>query len=228
MDTKYLDLFRSFNETNQNIYVYVRVSTDLQNTDGQLFEVYNYCKKELLYPPINNIYIDHGISGFKISYKDRKIGEIIKKCKKGDTIIVPEISRIARNLYEVSEVLKHCLDNKILVIDIKNNVKYDGSLQSQLMGQVFGIVSLVERTQISERVKAGMKKAKNEGKKIGRQKGQKILNTKNKLDGKDEEIRKLIDQNMSMRQISRILNVNISQIRNYLIKHNLHDKFKTK
>lgn len=223
MDTKYIDLFGSFTDTNDTIYVYVRVSTDLQSTDGQLFEVYNYCKKESLYPPIKNIYVDNGVSGFKISYKDRKIGEILNKCKKGDTIIIPEISRIARNMYEVSEVLKHCCDSKILIIDIKNNVRYDGSMQSQLMGQLYGIVSLIERTQISERVKAGMKRAKNDGKKIGRQKGQIV---RNKLDGKDDEIKQLIDQDMTMRAISRKLNVNVSQIRNYLIKHELFDKYK--
>ena len=223
MDTKYLDLFGSFENPNDTIYVYVRVSTDMQNTDGQLFEVYNYCKKESLYPPIKNIYIDHGISGYKISYKDRKIGEIINKCKKGDTIIIPEISRIARNMYEVSEVLKYCCDTKILVIDIKNNVRYDGSVQSQLIGQVYGMVALLERNQISERVKAGMRRAKNDGKIVG---GRKDRNVKNKLDGKDEQIKDMIDNDFTMYKMAKELNINVSQIRNYLIKNNLHDKFK--
>lgn len=203
---------------NNSIYVYVRVSTDMQSTDGQLFEVYNYCKKESLFPPIKNIYVDNGVSGFKVSYKDRKIGEILKKCKKGDTIIVPEISRIARNMYEVSEVLKHCCDNKILIIDIKNNVRYDGSMQSQLMGQLYGIVSLIERTQISERVKAGMKKAKNEGKIIGGRSNRKV---KNKLDGKDEQIKDLVNQKLSYGKMSKILGVHKAQIRTYLIKNKL-------
>lgn len=223
MDTKYLDLFGSFENPNDTIYVYVRVSTDMQNTDGQLFEVYNYCKKESLYPPIKNIYIDHGISGYKISYKDRKIGIILKQCKKGDTIIIPEISRIARNMYEVSEVLKYCCDTKILVIDIKNGIKYDGSVTTQLMGQVYGMVALLERNQISERVKAGMRRAKNDGKIVG---GRKDRNVKNKLDGKDEQIKDMIDNDFTMYKMAKELNVNVSQIRNYLMKNNLHNKFK--
>ena len=225
MDTKYIDLFSSFKDTKDNIYVYVRVSTDLQNTDGQLFEVYNYCKKELLYPPIKNIYVDHAVSGYKVSYKDRKIGEILNKCKKESIIIVPEISRMARNMFEISEIIKYCCDNKILIIDIKNNIKYDGSIQSLLMSQVYGMVALLEREQISNRVKSGMKKAKNEGKVIGGRTGR---NVKNKLDGKEEEIKSLIDQNLSMRQISKKLSVHEAQLRKYLIKNNLHDKFKKK
>jgi len=223
IDTKYIDQFKTFTDTKDSIYVYVRVSTDMQNTDGQLFEVYNYCKKESLYPPIQNIYVDHAVSGYKISYKDRKIGEILTKCKKGDIIIVPEISRMARNMYEISEIIKHCCDNKILILDIKNSVKYDGSIQSQLMGQVYGMVALLERNQISERVKAGMKRAKNDGKQIGGRKNKKV---KNKLDEKDDEIKQLVDRNLPMRQISRQMNVNVSQIRNYLIKNNLFEKYK--
>lgn len=226
METKYLDLFKTLEDQKDNIYVYVRVSTDLQNTDGQLFEVFNYCKKEKLHPIVQNIYVDNGISGYKVSYKDRKIGEILNKCKKESIIIVPELSRMSRNMFESSEIIKFCMDNKITIVDIKNNIKYDGSLQSQLMSQIYGMVSLLEREAISNRVKSAMKKAKNEGKMIGGRSKERLKKPlKNKLDGKHEEIIKLVNDNVSVSKMSKALNVNKSQIRNYLIKSNLYDKY---
>lgn len=229
METKYIDLFKDLEDKKDNIYVYCRVSTDLQSTDGQLFEVFNYCKKEKLHPIIENIYVDNGISGYKVSYKNRKIGEILNKCKelgkKDSIIIVPELSRMSRNMFESSEIIKFCMDNKITIVDIKNSIKYDGSLQSQLMSQIYGMVSLLEREAISNRVKAGLKKARNEGKITNGRLNRKV---KNKLDGKDQEILDMVNNNISMRQMSKSLNVNISQIRNYLIKNNLFIKYKSK
>ena len=229
METKYIDLFKDLEDKKDNIYVYCRVSTSLQDTAGQLFEVFNYCKKEKLHPIIENIYVDNGISGYKVSYKNRKIGEILNKCKelgkKDSIIIVPELSRMSRNMFESSEIIKFCMDNKITIVDIKNSIKYDGSLQSQLMSQIYGMVSLLEREAISNRVKAGLKKARNEGKITNGRLNRKV---KNKLDGKDQEILDMVNNNISMRQMSKSLNVNISQIRNYLIKNNLFIKYKSK
>ena len=151
MQSKYINDFSSFTKKDNYIYVYVRVSTNLQSTDTQLLEIYNYCEKERLYPPVENIFSDDGISGYKVSWKDRKIGIIInEKCKKEDIIILPELSRAGRNIHEVNEIIKVYLDKKILLIDVKNNIKFNESLQSSIMGQIYDMVSLIERTQISE------------------------------------------------------------------------------
>ena len=170
MNKKYLDLFDNFIQHDDNVYVYVRVSTNLQSIDNQLLEVFNYCEKERIYPPKKNIYYDEGISGYKVSWKDRKIYDIISKCKKNDIIILPELSRAGRNMYEVNEIIAHCKNNNITLIDVKNKIKFDGQLHSAILGQLYGMFSLIERNLISERVKNGMAKAKLEGKLKGRKK----------------------------------------------------------
>ena len=228
METKYLDLFKTLEDKKDNIFTYCRVSTDMQCSDSQLFEVFNYCKKEKLHPIIENIYVDNGISGYKVSYKDRKIGEILNKCKskKDCIIIVPELSRMSRNMFECSEIIKFCMDNKIIIIDLKNNVRYDGSIQSQIMSQVYGMISLLEREAISNRVKSAMKKAKNEGKMIGGRCKERLKNPlKNKLDGKHEEIIKYVNDNVSVNKMSKAFNVSNSQMQNYLKKSNLYNKY---
>ena len=42
------------------------------------------------------------------------------------------------------------------MVDIKNKIKFDGSLSSTIMGQICSMMSLIERTQLCKRIKAGM------------------------------------------------------------------------
>ena len=217
---KYIDLFKNFSNTDKNIFAYTRVSTTLQTIDTQLLEIYNYCEKEKLYPPLENIYNDEGISGYKVSWKKRKLGIIIEKCKKGSIIIIPELSRIGRNMYENNDFLKHCNDHNIILIDIKNNIKYDGSFQSQIMGQLYGMVCNMERKAISDRVKIGMQIAKMNGKLYNRK------TRPSKLDGRQDEVKKLLDEGLPIKQISKKVNVDFSQTRRFIIRHKLSDKYK--
>ena len=83
------------------IYAYIRVSTDRQSVENQRYEVEIYAKN-------NNIKIDlfceETMSG-KIAIKHRKLGSRIKKLKKDDLLIVPELSRLGRSLLDVMETL---------------------------------------------------------------------------------------------------------------------------
>lgn len=216
-ENKYLKMFDDFKQRDDNVYVYVRVSTNMQSIDNQLLEVYNYCEKERIYPPKKNIYYDEGISGYKVSWKDRKIYDVITKCKKNDIIILPELSRAGRNMYEVNEIIAHCKNNNITLIDVKNKIKFDGQLHSAILGQLYGMFSLIERNLISERVKNGMAKAKLEGK----LKGRKRCVKKNKLDDKHEEIKEIMKEDISLREKAKKLDVDHTQLKKYINKHNL-------
>lgn len=220
MNIRFIDKIKSWENKTNNVFVYCRVSTDLQTTESQLFEITNYCEKEKIYPPLENFYTDDGISGFKFSWKKRKIGMIVDKCKKGDTIILPELSRAGRNMHEQNEFLKHCIDNKIILIDIKNNIKYDGSINSQIMGQIINMVCFMERTAISERIKAGMKNAKEKGH-LDNRKTRTI-----KLNNKMEIVKKLLEQDITLKEMSIKLNESQETIYNFIVRNKLSDKYK--
>lgn len=76
------------------IYGYVRVSSDKQTTENQIFEIKNFAIK-------NNLVIDtwfnETISGL-CDVKNRKLGKLLKRMKKGDIMITSELSRLGRNL----------------------------------------------------------------------------------------------------------------------------------
>jgi DNA invertase Pin-like site-specific DNA recombinase len=208
MDIK---LFDDFPNKDNNIYIYLRISTDKQSIEGQLKEVYDYCLKNRVYPPSKNVYIDENVSG-KINWKERKLNDIVIQCKKGDTIIVPELSRLGRNMLEINSLLNDLVnERKITIVDIKNNLKLDGSFQSSLMAMLFSMASQMERQLTSERTKSAMKlpscklNMKNRKPKF-----------KNKLDGKEEEIKKMLIENKTRPEIAKILNIHNAQLHKFI------------
>jgi len=55
----------------------------------------------------NVSFIEEKISG-KVSWKQRKISEIVESANEGDNLIVAEISRLGRSLLEIVEILSIC------------------------------------------------------------------------------------------------------------------------
>ena len=91
------------------IYAYIRVSTDKQTVENQRFEIENYCRKRQI--DVDQ-YIEETISGMKDVDK-RKLGTLLKKMKKDDTLIASEISRLGRRLLEVMSILDNLMKKKI-------------------------------------------------------------------------------------------------------------------
>ena len=75
-------------------------------------------------------------------------------------------------------------------------------MRSKVMIALFGLIAEVERDLISERTKEGLAAAKAKGKLLGRPKG--VLG-KSKRDGKEEEIRLLLEKKVSRASIAKIM-----------------------
>lgn len=212
-----IDKFDEFPAKDNHVYCYLRVSTDKQNIDSQIKEIYDYCIKERLYPPKDNIYCDEAVSGFKVKWENRKLKLIYDKLKKGDILIIPELSRLGRKMGEINALLHDLSSNKkIIVIDIKNNLKLDGSLQSQIMSSIFNIASELERNLISERTKKGMATDRVKEKLKTRKTKQ-----NNKLNGKEEEIKEMIKNGIPKINISKKLGVHNAQLYKFIKNKNL-------
>jgi DNA invertase Pin-like site-specific DNA recombinase len=215
-----LNQFDKFTSIDNHIYVYIRVSTEKQDIYAQMVEVYNYCVKERLYPPSKNIYIEHGISG-TISWKERKIYNIVELSKKDDIIIIPEISRLGRNMNEVNQIIGICSEKKVIIIDIKNKLKLDGTFQNSIMASLYTIFSQMERQLISERTKQGMIIARQKGKLTGRKRGTK---TNKLILPHIDTIKTRLNENISIRKIAKEINVDHSYLGRYIKEHDLKQK----
>ena len=86
------------------IYAYIRVSTDKQTVENQRFEINRFAKQRDFQI---DVWVEETVSGTR-SAKDRKLGVLLKRIKKGDTLIVSEISRLGRRLMEVMSILNAC------------------------------------------------------------------------------------------------------------------------
>lgn len=154
-------------------YGYIRVSTQEQNLENQRKAISNF------------YHIDEWVEEKKsgtIDYHKRNLGELINRLTSEDTLIVTEISRLGRSLMMIYEIIAQLTKKNCRVIAIKNNFDFNPNGSNQITSQVlifaFGISAQIERDLISERTKQGLEVAKQRGKLIGRQKGEKVYNVK--------------------------------------------------
>lgn len=135
---------------------YIRVSTVDQNTDRQLDNV-----------KLDEVF-EEKISGKSI--KRPKLEECIKYMRKGDTLHVHSMDRLARNLKDLQTIVEELTAKGIVVQFHKENLTFtaDTSAMSKLMLQIMGAVAEFERSLIKERQMEGIQKAKELGKHLGR------------------------------------------------------------
>ncbi len=180
-------------------YGYIRVSTDKQTTQNQKFEIKNYAKEREI---IIDEWIEETISATK-KLEQRKFGQLLKKMKKGDTLIVSELSRMGRNLMQIMKILHDCMEKDIQVFTIKERYELGNNINSKVLAFAFGLSAEIERNLISQRTKEALARKKAEGVILGRPVGSKSSTLK--LTGKEEEIKKLLKKKISYSGIGRIL-----------------------
>lgn len=195
------------------IYGYIRVSTDTQTTENQKLVIKEYCKQYRLHH-VN--WVAETISGTK-SPEKRKLGQLMKQVCTGDKIIITEISRLGRSMIMIMDVLQVFLDKGVQVYAIKEGFELGNNIQSKVLAFAFGLCAEIERNLISERTKAGLVRARKQGKKIGRPVGRKP--SKYKLTGKESYIRRERRKGKSKSELAKELNVTWTTLNNY-IKNN--------
>jgi Site-specific recombinases, DNA invertase Pin homologs len=183
------------------IYGYIRVSTDKQTVENQRYEINQFCLKNTL---LVNRWMEETISGNK-SIQERKLGKLLKRMKKGDTLICSELSRLGRNLLMIMGVLNECINRDIQVWTIKDNFRLGNDINSKVLAFAFGLSAEIERNLISHRTKEALARKKAEGVKLGRPCGSK--SKRKKLTGKEDEIKSLLEKNVPKSKIAKTFGV---------------------
>lgn len=149
------------------VVAYLRVSTEKQFLENQKEEILRFATKKGL--NINKWYMET-VSG-KVSSKDRKLDELLNKMNPGDCLIVTEISRLSRTLLEVMNILNSCIKKGVVLYSTKEGYVFQDDINSKVLGFAFGLMAEIERNLISMRTKEALARRKNEGKQLGRRKG---------------------------------------------------------
>lgn len=196
-------------------YGYIRVSSDKQTVENQRFEIEKFCRVREL--SIDG-WIEETISGTQ-SYNKRRLGTLLKRVRKGDTIICSELSRLGRSLFMIMEILSICMKKGCRVWTIKDGYTLGDDIQSKVLAFAFALSAEIERNLISQRTKEALARRRAEGLPLGRPKGKPLKRESRKLWRKDAEIRKLIKQGYSLRQIAAELHVARNTINRYHMQY---------
>ena len=146
---------------------YLRVSTEKQNPENQRDEIRRFAEEKSL---AVDSWVVETASG-KLPYRKRKLGRLLRKMNKGDTLIVTEISRLSRSLTEIMAIMGECLDRQINIYTTKERYTFDNSINSKVLCFAFGLVAEIERNLISMRTKEALALKRAEGVRLGRRPG---------------------------------------------------------
>ena len=144
-------------------YGYARCSTNETKQD------INRQVRELKAAGAEEIFIEyeHGDSKIK-SQQAAMFGQAVA----GDTIIVLEVSRLARSTQQLCEIIERVREKHLrlvivgsITLDCRNG---QADPMSEAFLQMAGVFSQLELAMIRERVRSGMANAKAKGKQIGR------------------------------------------------------------
>lgn len=179
------------------VIAYLRVSTSKQHLENQKGEIIRYASTKQL-----NIdrWVEETISG-KTDRNSRALGRVIKKLKKGDTIIITEISRLSRSLHEIMIIMKQCIDVGVIIHSTKDGYTFDDSINSKVLSFAFGLAAEIEHKLISQRTREALAMRKAAGKHIGRSIGSDYLYQQSVL--KTDQIHSAIAQGLTNVEICK-------------------------
>jgi len=144
--------------------LYTRVSTIDQNPETQGIELRLFAQQRG-YEIVE--YVDHGVSGTKV--RRPALDQLLKDANrhKFDTVLVWSCDRLARNTKHFLQVLDELGGLGIQFHSQREAIDTAGPLGRAIIVIISAIAEL-ERSLIVERVRAGMRRAKLEGRRIGR------------------------------------------------------------
>ena len=108
------------------VIAYLRISTGKQLLANQQDEISRFAKSKNL---TVDRWVTETVSGRK-AQKERKLGQLLKKLKAGDTLIVTELSRLSRTLTDIMAIMGLCLEKNITLYSSKVGYAFDDSINS--------------------------------------------------------------------------------------------------
>jgi DNA invertase Pin-like site-specific DNA recombinase len=196
-------------------YAYLRVSTDKQDLDNQRHGIIEYARQHGLEPLI---FIEDTVSGTK-DWRERDLSRLLDQAVAGDVLLVAEISRMARSTLQVLEILREAADKGVIVHVVKNRMVMDGSLHARITATVLGMAAEIEREFNSARTKESLARRKAEGKPLGRPVG--AVSQEKKLDKRKDEIIGLLQKEVHIASIARIVDCSRTTLYAWMEANNL-------
>lgn len=149
------------------IYLYLRVSTTHQHFAQQMQDINNYFASHNLKQSDVTDVVEEKESG-GVSYTDRKLQQLINRCKSGDTIYAASTDRLGRNFVDMIRMMEMAKNRGIIIVACKQGLSLaDDSMATKIILSVTSIIDEDERMRIRHRVKNGVNAAMDEMRRKG-------------------------------------------------------------
>jgi len=198
---------------------YLRVSTGSQDLANQKMAVLDYARQKRF---TVDRFVEAQVSSRKTPAQ-RGLEDLLGTLAAGDRLVVSELSRLGRSLGQVIRIVDELVKQKVLFVAIKEGIRFEGKqdMATKVMIALFGLFAEVERDLISQRTREGLAAARAKGRLLGRPKGSL---GKSKLDGKEEEIRLLVEKTVSKASIAKIVGVSRTALHHFIRTRKLDPK----
>jgi DNA invertase Pin-like site-specific DNA recombinase len=186
----------------KRVGIYLRVSTHSQTTDNQLLELEKVA--QLRGWQVVKVFEDHGISGSKGRDGRPAFDALCKAATRGeiDLIAAWSIDRLGRSL---QHLVTFIVDMQALNVGLYLHQQgIDSSTAAgRAMLQMCGVFAEFERDMLKERIHAGLRRAKRQGKRFGRP---------TVLPSVESKVKQLRAEGVGMNKIARQLGVGVSTV----------------
>jgi DNA invertase Pin-like site-specific DNA recombinase len=182
--------------------IYLRVSTEDQTVENQRRDLAKLC--ELRDWEVVATFQDAGISGSKGRDKRPGLDALLKDAKRRrfDVAVFWAVDRLGRSTASVATAMDELEEAGVAQFFFKESMD-TSTAHGRAMLEMAAVFARLERSMIQERVKAGLARAKAEGKVLGRPKvGDQV----------EERIRELKAQGSGIRKIASTLGIGVSVV----------------
>jgi DNA invertase Pin-like site-specific DNA recombinase len=187
---------------NKRAAMYLRVSTDGQTTDNQRLELDRTAKAAGW--EVVDVYLDHGVSGAKGREQRPEFDRLCKDAtrRKFDVVMAWSVDRLGRSLQGLVTFL-----GELHAVGVDLFLHQQGidttTPAGKAMFQMMGVFAEFERSMIQERVKAGLARAKVNGRVLGRP---------NVADGVRDQVLIAKQEGLSVRRIAQEVGVSVGTV----------------
>lgn len=171
-------------------FAYVRVSTTGQTTENQIQEI-----EAAGFEVEPRRIVTETVSGSTAIAQRRGFSKLMDRLEAGDILIVTKLDRLGRDAIDVSTTVKALSEMGVKVYCLALGGADLTSSSGTMTMQVLNAVAQFERDLLIERTQSGLKRAKSEGKTLGRPS---TLNDEQKQD-----VRDYLAKEMSVSAIAR-------------------------
>ena len=149
----------------KRVAIYARVSSADQHPESQLLDLHQLVQQRGF--ELVEAYVDRGVSGIRVRRPalDRLMADAVRH--RFDVVVVAAFDRMARSVRHLLETLDELNRLGIEFISMRENIDSGGPLGRAII-TIVGAVAELERSLIRERVRAGMRRARLEGRRLGR------------------------------------------------------------